>query len=111
MKKWLWILLIPSICFASSIQFFHSRIVRNKCDGDIITLEWDAAVCDGDCTNGVDGYKVYWGSSSVLYQHARNVGDVLTTEICIPLNYYIAVTAYNIDGESQYSSEVQYTGE
>jgi len=73
-----------------------------------VTLAWDESVCEGDCTDGVDGYKIYWGNQSGIYPNSQDVGNVLQTDIAIPSNSYIAVTGYNIQGESGYSSEIFY---
>ena len=76
-----------------------------------ITITWDAAQCVDPCVNSVDGYIVYTADSEVNIPAGTqiDVGDVLTADIDIPDGYWIAVTAYNIDGESGFSNFVQYT--
>lgn len=93
-----------------------------------VTLQWNSVV-------EADGYKLYWGTSSRLYDSdamilagstARLNGQVVTvtedTVVSSPLDvssdttamiaitesdtYYFAVTAYNNYGESGYSEEV-----
>jgi hypothetical protein len=53
------------------------------------------------------GYKVYWGTASGTYPNSRNVGNTTSytiTGLTEGMKYYIAVTAYDTDGnESGYS--------
>jgi hypothetical protein len=77
-----------------------------------VTLTWNAPTKNADGTPLVDlaGYKVYYRSSSGNYSQNINVGDVTTktvSNLTDGLDYYFAVTAYDISGnESGYSNEV-----
>lgn len=65
-----------------------------------LTLQWDPV-------DGADGYKVYYGSQSRQYQDPVD-SDGQTT-LSLPLDTtnmkYIAVTAHNKWGESDFSEE------
>jgi hypothetical protein len=70
------------------------------------TLAWDA-----NTESGVEGYIMYYGTTSPNYQHNVDVGN--TTGCTISglepgQVYYFAVTAYNATGESGFSEEVSY---
>lgn len=65
----------------------------------------------------VEGYKIYYGTESRNYTKVVDVGNpepigdrIIHTVTGIPLGvtYYYAATAYNIDEESDYSTEVEY---
>ncbi|HXF93269.1 MAG TPA: fibronectin type III domain-containing protein [Nitrospiraceae bacterium] len=75
--------------------------------GATATLAWDPV---NDPT--VQGYNVYYGTSSRRYQTYANAG-LNTTYTVANLQpgttYYFAVTAYNSAGESGYSDEVSAT--
>lgn len=71
-------------------------------------LAWDPS------TGQVDGYKIYYGTSSGHYTGSRDVG--LVTEYPLTnLNltekqtYFFVAKAYNTAGESAGSNEVSYT--
>ena len=71
-------------------------------------LAWDASV------STVDGYKIYWGTASGVYNapgSPRDVGNVLTAGIDIieTRQYFIAVTAYLGALESAFSTEISPT--
>jgi len=78
------------------------------------TLSWDAPTTNTDETELTDlaGYKVYYGTTSGVYDNVIDVADVTTytlTDIS-PGTYYFAVTAYDDGGnESDYSNEVSKT--
>ena len=78
------------------------------------TLSWDAPTTNTDGTELTDltGYKVYYGTSSGVYDNVIDVADVTTytlTDIA-PATYYFAVTAYDeLGNESDYSNEVSKT--
>jgi PKD repeat protein len=69
-----------------------------------VQLRWDAP------TTHADGYKVYYGLSSELYDVTLDVGNALSVAISglvDGLTYYFAVTAYDTSGhESAFSDEV-----
>lgn len=69
-----------------------------------VVLQWDAST-DVD----ISGYKVYYGSSSGVYQKILDVGNATSTtlESLAPGNWCFAVTAYSSSFvESGYSNEV-----
>ncbi|MEW6001249.1 MAG: choice-of-anchor D domain-containing protein [Nitrospirota bacterium] len=78
------------------------------------TLSWDppATNTDGSPLTDLEGYKVYYGTSSGNYSQGIDVGNV-TTYTVSNLNdgtYYFAVTAHDTSGnESDYSNEVSKT--
>ncbi len=79
--------------------------------GNSATLTWDppSTNADGTPLTDLDGYKIYYCTSSGNYTKVVNVGNVTTYKI-EPLNpgtYYFTVTAYDTSGnESDYSNEV-----
>ena len=57
----------------------------------------------------VAGYKVYWGTSSGVYEHFNDVSQTIAmvSDLTVGVRYYFAVTAYDGGGlESGYSEEV-----
>ena len=76
---------------------------------DQVTLEWDP----NPESEPVDGYKIYYGTSSRVYDSEREVGNK-TSDTIQGLEegqkYYIAVKAYDTLGKfSDFSAEVVYT--
>jgi hypothetical protein len=73
-----------------------------------VTLAWDA-----NTEPDLDGYKLYYGTSSRNYTTSVDVGT--TTEYTLTgltegITYYFAATAYDtLDNESGYSTEIVYT--
>jgi hypothetical protein len=72
------------------------------------TLVWDPN------SDAVDGYKVYYGTSSSNLGNSVNVGKTTKYNLDqLPLTqnrqYYFRVTAYNKLGESRPSAAVAYT--
>lgn len=68
-------------------------------------LSWSASA-------EADGYRVYWSTTSHHYNHTNDVGAETTATITGLVNtvtYYFAVTAYNVAGESDFSSEISAT--
>ncbi len=95
------IILIPIIGCSS----FHG-VKEDKQHDKLTTLTWDAPATN---VNKIDGYKVYYGTSSRIYTQSIDVGNVTTYTIeNLPSGtWYFAVTAYDISGnESIYSVEV-----
>ena len=70
-----------------------------------VTLEWDAVIHPL-----LEGYRVYYGTSSEDYDVTLDVGNWTSCTIADledDETYYFAVTAYSIEGEeSDYSNEV-----
>ena len=78
------------------------------------TLSWDAPTTNTDGTELTDlaGYKVYYGTSSGVYDNVIDVaeGTTYTLTNISPATYYLVVTAYDEGGnESDYSNEVSKT--
>ena len=69
-----------------------------------VMIAWDAPTEGGVPT----GYNGYWGSESGNYTFVVDMGLVLTYDLPISPGDYFAVTAYNDEGESGFSNEVQY---
>ena len=70
-----------------------------------IKLAWNTS-------NGVAGYKIYWGTSSRSYTNALDVKNVQTVTIPGFVDgtiYYFAATAYDSSNfESDYSKEINW---
>lgn len=74
-----------------------------------IELAWDA-----NSEPSVTGYNVYYGTQSGLYENSRDTGGASSNPVSFTLTglakgqtYYIAVTAYDTNGnESDFSNEV-----
>ncbi len=73
-----------------------------------VTLAWDPPVNDAD----IAGYKIYYGNSSRNYNSIADVGNQTSYTISNLVDgntYFIAVTAYDINGnESVFSKEISY---
>ena len=55
----------------------------------------------------VVGYKIFWGTGSHNYQNVHDVRNVLTTSLTLSqTKYYVAVNAYSMTTNSQFSNEV-----
>jgi len=69
-----------------------------------VSLTWDP-----NTESDIAGYKVYWGTSSGVYNQSKDVpqSTASVSELTVGVRYYFAVTAYNEAGlESGYSEEV-----
>ncbi len=70
-----------------------------------IVLEWDP-----DTGTGCEGYKVYVGKASGMYETGTDVGLATTfslSNLTTGATYFFAVTAYSADGtESGFSNEI-----
>jgi len=76
-----------------------------------VTLTWDAPTTNADGTplTDLNGYKIYYGTSSGSYGTLINVGNVTnyTVDSLSSGTWCFAVTAYDIsENESDYSNEV-----
>ena len=75
-------------------------------------LSWDPPTtnADGSPLTDLDGYRIYYGTSSGAYVTTLDVGNVITSTITNLTDgtiYYFAVTAYDLSGnESDFSNEV-----
>ena len=70
-----------------------------------VTLAWDPNA------EPVDGYRLYYGTTSGVYTDSMDAGDTTQatlTGLNLDTTYYIVVRAYNIDGESGNSNEVSW---
>jgi Fibronectin type III domain len=87
----------------SLFQIFVLFVISSTVFAGGIQLAWDPP------PDPVLGYKLYYGTSSGNYTKNMDVGKVATytlTGLQDGQTYYIAVTAYNDSGESNYSNEV-----
>jgi hypothetical protein len=77
-----------------------------------LSLSWVAPTenVDGTPLTDLDGYRIYYGTSSRNYGVPEDIGDIAATSISIEVpsgSYYVAMTAMDADGnESGYSNEV-----
>jgi hypothetical protein len=86
-------------CFLNSPHGFVSEAAT-------VTLAWDPS----DIT--VSGYKIHYGATSHNYQYQVDVKNSTSCTISgleKGTTYYFAATAYNSNGESDFSEEVAYT--
>jgi hypothetical protein len=98
MKISLWLKTAILIVFVIQLgQVSHAAAVR---------ISWL-----GNAEADLEGYKVYYGTSTHSYQEYIDIGRVTSADIdglSEGVTYYFAVTAYDITGnESAYSQEVQ----
>ncbi|MCP3893150.1 MAG: fibronectin type III domain-containing protein, partial [Bacteroides sp.] len=71
-----------------------------------VTIAWDA-----NTEPGVEGYIMYYGTTSPDYQYNVDVGNSTSCTISGLEQgqvYYFAATAYNAIGESEFSEEMSY---
>ena len=95
--------LYPKILILGLLAFFTMISA-----GSAATLEWNAS------SGTVDGYKVYYGTSSSNPSNTVDVGDTTQYNIdALPLSentqYYFCVSAYNTAGESAPCAPVAFT--
>jgi len=67
-----------------------------------------AVLIGWDGSDGATGYRLWWGTSDGIYDNSQDVGDVLQSDIPAPIGSYIAATAYNEYGESDFSESIFY---
>lgn len=70
-----------------------------------VTLAWDAG------EQGVEGYRVYYGTSSGNYRYVKDAGNATgytVSGLAEGVRYYFAVTAYAGAEESDFSNEVSF---
>jgi hypothetical protein len=71
-------------------------------------FSWEAVA-----NQSVTGYKVYWGTSSGVYNHtvdAGNMTSVIIGDFSEGVQYFSAITAYSATGEeSNFSTELSFT--
>ena len=77
-----------------------------------VTLSWAAPTqnADGSPLTDLAGYKIYYGTSSGIYDHEISINNPGTTtyvvDNLVPDTYYFAATSFNSTGiESNYSGE------
>lgn len=91
-----------------TVPFFHASTAFAYS----ATVFWDAPTenADGTSLTDLEGYRVYYGTSSFNYSQNIDVGNVTTymiTDLVSEVTYYFAVTAYDTSGnESDFSNEV-----
>jgi len=81
-----------------------------------ISMSWQAPTesIDGMPVQGLDSYRIYYGSASRDYvDYVEVSGDVTEHLLSLPVgSYYIAMTAVNLQNEeSGYSNEATYDAE
>ena len=93
---------------------FCFAIVLSTANG--VHLSWEAPTTNEDGTPLTDlaGYKIYYGTSSGVYDHTVDVGLMqgiqLSRYMSVGITYYFVATAYNTARiESEYSNEVSKT--
>lgn len=84
------------------------RAISHDAQGGLqpyVSLAWDAPPPPSTVPTG---YRIYWGTKSGVYPNVIDVGLTLSFNVVLPGDggYYIAVTAYNPDGESAKTPEV-----
>ncbi|NOQ23345.1 MAG: hypothetical protein GQ565_11960 [Candidatus Aegiribacteria sp.] len=80
------------------------RVNETETKGDTVVLEWDAL------TVQVDGYHVYWSSSSPGTWHEYVVNDTTVTEIAETTRYYYVKASRGLDYSSGNSNQVDTKG-
>ena len=71
-----------------------------------LTLAWDPSPSEG-----VSGYRIYYGTDTRSYQFVTNAGLALTQSVVLPWGgrWFFAATAYDTNGlESDFSNEVSW---
>ena len=77
-----------------------------------VTISWEAPTknADGTPLTDLQGFRIYYGTSSRNYSHSIDVGNVTiytANNATDGVIYYVAVTAYDsLGNESDYSNEV-----
>jgi hypothetical protein len=73
-----------------------------------LTLEWTA-----NTEEDLDGYYIYYGTTSGIYTHVVDVGNVTEytfTDLIAGMTYYFVAAAYDTSlNESAYTAEIMYT--
>jgi Divergent InlB B-repeat domain/Fibronectin type III domain len=91
-----------------TVTFFHASTAFAYS----ATVFWDAPTenADGTTLSDLEGYRVYYGTSSRNYSQSidvRNVTAYIISDLVSEVTYYFAVTAYDTSGnESDFSNEV-----
>lgn len=89
-----------------ALLFIFSLLMYGQlCVGQVVDLTWDKSL-----TPDVNYYKIYYGSASRKYTNSLYQGSQNTTTISnLFMNgkYFLAVTAVNSSGESDYSNELE----
>ena len=99
--------------FALSILAFAllvpavSQAQTNILNSDTVTLAWNP-----NSEADLAGYRVYFTQNTNAWTHAKNVGEVTTTQVQLPSpgRWFFVLTALNDAGlESLPSNTVEYT--
>jgi len=100
-----------SVLFIFILSLFSSPLSH----AGVVDLSWTAPTqnADGSTLTDLDGYKIYYGTSSGNYTTSIDIGNVTTYHFPnLPdgYTYYFAVKAYDVSrNESAYSNEVPKT--
>ena len=111
----LYIKLILTAAFLSFILFSSCTLDPNGWrnihfpDGGVgVTLQWDP-----NTEPELAGYKVYYGTTSGIYEKSIDVGDTTLYTVkglAFETTYFFSATAYNIYGcESEFADEITFT--
>lgn len=90
------------------IEFLLIILFFNPLSVSASMLQW------GPTTEGVSGYRLYYGTSQGNYTNSKDVGLAIEYSLSnLPLvensTYYFVVRAYNSAGESDDSNEISWT--
>jgi hypothetical protein len=102
----------PNINILSVLLAIIISLNASVAFASVVALSWNAptANADGTTLTDLDGYKIYYGTSSGDYSEYIDVGNVLSYMVSDLENgvvYYFAVTAYDTSGnESDHSNDV-----
>lgn len=86
--------------------------IYNYSMAENVALRWEAPVTNVDNTPlmDLDGFKIYYGTASGVYNTNIDVGMVVCTVVTgltVGITYFFAATAYDVlMNESSYSNEV-----
>ena len=77
----------------------YSIVAAQDVHKDLL-FEWDRAVCENTCVNGVDGYRVYTEQGSLIADVYTEQYLAVSYSLTVGVEVGFYVTAYNEDGES-----------
>ena len=108
----LYIMLILAAAYLSFILFTSCTLDPNgwmsiyfPYGGAEVTLQWDS-----NTESDLAGYRIYYGTSSGMYEKSIDVGDTTLYTVkglAFETTYFFSATAYNIyGGESEFADEI-----